>query len=138
MFSLTSRMFAYRPVIMLCAASATLSCDPHRGLENDAAARSAMQRIHRAEKTYMARSGRYGELNELGPAGAGLIDAKMAAGRAVGFEFVIVVSKSGYGLTASPQVIGKTGHRSFYCDESGTIRSSWSPAVATKDSPPIN
>jgi len=56
---------------------------------------------------------------------AGLVDGETAANSFVrdGYTFNYVPGGAGYSITARPREYHKTGTRSFYADDSGTIRS---------------
>jgi hypothetical protein len=81
-----------------------------------------LQIIHQAETHYFSRYGRYtvsfdelASLDEIGPAEKG------------GYLFSISLTASGYEIRAKPKIFGSTGRRSFYSDETMTIRQNWSP-----------
>jgi len=57
--------------------------------ENDRAAIESINAIHDAESRFRRIAGRYGTLDELGPAGANLVGADLAAGVKNGFRFSV-------------------------------------------------
>jgi hypothetical protein len=62
-------------------------------------------------------------------AGADLIDSVLAGGVKSGYKFTLTVTSTdpagnvlSYGITAVPVTPGTTGQRSFFTDQSGTVR----------------
>lgn len=80
-----------------------------------------MDRLHQAQVTYAATTGKgtFGSLTQL--RGAGLIDDAMAGGLKYGYVFAVTVQKDGYRATALPSLYRKTGLRSYYIDEMGIL-----------------
>ncbi len=122
------------------------------GGENQAIA--ALRKIADALRTYRNAFGRWPEtLEPLGPApkegispeAAGLLDAELAAGKKGGYMFRYVIlapaeqrKEGGFELAAAPVEYGKTGRRSFFLDDSGTLRGADKHgAVATITDPRI-
>jgi type II secretory pathway pseudopilin PulG len=107
---------------------------------------AATREVHNlitAETQYMSNFGKYAtSLAELGPpasgqagpAGADLITGEMAKGRKNGYKYEVQVTPQGYVIRASPESFGSTGRRTFYADQSGTIRQNWSAEPATPQS----
>jgi type IV pilus assembly protein PilA len=105
--------------------------------------------IHQAETQYYSQFGRYAvSLAELGPpasgaAGAGpqaadLIPKVLADGANTGYTFSVAATPTGYAVNANPQAFGSSGRRTFYSDETLTIRGNWTQEPATKNSPEFN
>lgn len=96
---------------------------------NEASAVSTLRTIFSSEATYQATAGNgdFGSLRELSK--EGLINSVVAAGQKNGYLFKIRVekasseSRSFFEAHAIPKTYGETGRRSFFVDESGTIRS---------------
>lgn len=68
--------------------------------------------------------GEYGTLNDLFAINPPYIDAVLAGGVKHGYNFVVVPNadaETGYVCNANPTVIGRTGNRHYYVDESAVI-----------------
>lgn len=97
--------------------------------ENEASAISILRTIFSSEATFQATAGNgdFGSLKEL--AKQGLINSVLADGEKNGYVFRIRVEKTSsesrtfFEAHAVPRTYGETGRRSFFIDESGTIRS---------------
>jgi hypothetical protein len=96
---------------------------------NEASAIAMLRTIYTAEVTYQATAGNgdFGSLTALST--EGLIAAVPVGGRKNGYLFKIArvekgasESRPAFEVTAIPARYGETGFRSFYIDESGTIR----------------
>lgn len=108
---------------------------------------AATREVHNlitAQTQYMSQFGRYAtSLQELGPpasgqpspSGADLITGDMAKGVKNGYKYVVQGSPQGFFVQASPVTFNNTGRRSFYADQTGTIRQNWGqePATAASD-----
>lgn len=111
------------------------------------AAIAEVRTINQAEIQYQSQFGQYAtSLTQLGPAAsgaaegpgaAGLIPANLASGTASGYNFAVAASPLGYAITAVPSSFGSTGRRTFYSDQSGTIKQNWGQDPATAQSPDI-
>lgn len=96
---------------------------------NEESAISTLRTLFSAEATFQATAGNgdFGSLKELSK--EGLINSVLAAGEKNGYLFKIRVektsseSRSFFAAHAIPKTYGETGRRSFFVDESGTIRS---------------
>ena len=102
--------------------------------------------LHTAQAQYYSQFGKYaGTLTELGPPSSGqggpqaadLIPGDLATGKKGGYTFTVAASPAGYTVTAVPDVFGQTGKRTFYSDQSLTVRNNWSAEPATAQSEPI-
>lgn len=98
---------------------------------NESSAISAMRTIRTAQSSYAEKSSQKGfaaELSELGPGGANLIGQDLAKGSRFGYSFRLIVGppdasgRGQYILLARPITFGQSGKRSFFTDDSGTIR----------------
>ncbi len=96
---------------------------------NEASAILILRTISSSEATFQATAGNgdFGSLKEL--AREGLVSSVLAGGEKNGYLFRIRVekasseSRSFFEAHAVPRTYGQTGRRSFFIDESGTIRS---------------
>ena len=66
-----------------------------------------------------------------GPQAAGLIPGSLASGSAGGYNFTITATPGGYAVSAVPKAFGSTGRRTFYSDQSLTIRQNFGQEPAT-------
>jgi prepilin-type N-terminal cleavage/methylation domain-containing protein len=113
----------------------------------ETAALGGIRAIHIAETQYSSQFGRFAKsLAELGPAATGgqsgpasadLIQADLASGIKGGFKFVVEETPTGYRISATPVAYNRDGRRSFYSDQSMTLRENWGPDPATISSPEI-
>lgn len=98
-----------------------------------------MSAIMAMQTQYLSQFQRYASsLAELGPSSANLIPANLAAGQKGGYFFRIVRTAGGYTILASPALFGKSGHLTFYADESMVIHQNWGPEPASAGSPLFN
>jgi len=81
----------------------------------------AMASLHSAEATYQATtgSGSFGSLAQL--RSAGLIDEAFASGSKYGYVFVVTPNQTSFTATATPARYKKSGLRSYYIDQRGTL-----------------
>jgi prepilin-type N-terminal cleavage/methylation domain-containing protein len=113
----------------------------------ETAALGAIRTIHTAQTQYSSQFGRFAKsLAELGPpatggqttpASADLIQSDLATGLKGGFKFVVEETATGYRISATPEFYNRTGRRSFYSDQTMTMRENWGPDPATLSSPEI-
>ncbi len=113
----------------------------------ETAALGAIRTIHTAQTQYSSQFGRFAKsLAELGPAATGgqtgpaaadLIQADLATGLKGGFKFVVEETATGYRISATPVAYNRDGRRSFYSDQTMTLRENWGPDPATVSSPEI-
>lgn len=105
-----------------------------------------LRNLNSAETMYYSQFGRYATtLKELGPpeygspseAAADLIKADLAKGVRNGYRFTLAGSSTGYTIHADPLKYPDTGRRSFFSDESLTIRQNRGDAPATPASPEV-
>jgi len=118
---------------------------------NEAAAVETLRTLDTSMVMYSTTYGGYPHgLADLGPSSGGatssaaadLIDTVLASGFKAGYKYVYAVTSSdqaghvlGYTITALPISPGITGQRSFFTDESGTIRSTLSGAADATSTP---
>lgn len=105
-----------------------------------------IQTIHQAQTQYYSQFGNFAtSLQQLGPPssgtanreGADLIPEVLAGGKHNGHIFTVEASPGGYVVQVVPEAFGGTGRRTFYSDQSLTIRNNWSQEPATAESDPI-
>jgi hypothetical protein len=78
--------------------------------------------LNTAQVSYNLQSGKYAsKLEELGPAGAGLISADLAKGARNGYRFTLAGDGKSYTIHADPIQNAKE-RRSFFSDDSTVIR----------------
>lgn len=124
-------------VIGILAALAVPNLLKSRAAANEASAVASVRTIVTAQITYSATvgNGSYAiDLAEL--ENAGLIDAALASGNKDGYAFVVVGAGDTFTVNADPTVMGSTGNRGFFSDESAVIRSA-TAAAADAGSPPL-
>jgi len=126
-------------IILIIAAIAIPSLMRSKIQANEAAAVETLRTLDSSVVMYSTSYGGFPRsLTEMGPSSGGattsaaadLIDSVLATGVKSGYKFAYVVVSSdplgnviSYSITATPLQAGVTGQRSFYTDQSGTIRS---------------
>jgi len=109
----------------------------------ETAAIQAIKAIHTAEVQFQSQFGRYAaSLTELGPPASGapnasaadLIGNDLANGEKQGYKFTVAAMPGGYSVNAVPVAYGSSGSRSFYSDQTMTIRENDGPEPATPQS----
>ena len=109
----------------------------------ETAAMKAIQTIHTVQVQYQSQFGRFaGTLAELGPPASGasgpnaadLIGNDLANGVKQGYKFNLSSVPGGYQITATPEVYGSSGTRSFYSDQTMVLRENNGPEPATSSS----
>jgi hypothetical protein len=99
----------------------------------ETAALKALQTLGAVQVQYNSQFGRYARsLAELGPAGADLISADLAAGGKQGYKFTLTSTPTGYTTTAVPSTF--CGTHTYYSDQSLVIRENAGPVPATAHS----
>ncbi len=105
---------------------------------HEASAISTVRTLVTAQITFTAKSGSgnfAADLTEL--EAANLIDSVLGSGTAEAYSFSVSGSDVQYEINARPLVYGSSGIRSFFTDESGTIRYTTADAAATASSPAL-
>ena len=131
--------------LLIFASVTAVDWSPHRlrMVGDETAAIQAIKVIHAVEAQYHAQFSRYAtSLAQLGPPSGGtagaqaadLIAGDLAAGMRRGYKFTLTGTATGYVVTASPITFYQTGRRSFYSDQTMTIRNHWGPEPATAGS----
>ncbi len=139
-------------IILIIAAIAIPNLMRSKIQANEAAAVETLKTLNTSAIMYSTSYGGFPHaIANMGPGGsatpssaaADLIDSALATGVKSGYKFaftVVSADPSGnvvsYGITAVPVTPGATGQRSFYTDQSGTVRANAS-GVADSSSQPI-
>jgi len=140
-------------IILIIAAIAIPNLMRSKMTANEAAAVEALRTLNSTAVMYSMTYGGFPHaITDLGPNGgspnptsasADLIDSVLATGVKSGYKFAFAVVSAdpagnvlAYSITASPITPGTTGQRSFYTDQSGTIRAT-SSGTADATSTPI-
>ena len=140
-------------IILIIAAIAIPNLMRSKMTANEAAAVEALRTLNSTALMYSTTYGGFPHaISDMGPAGgspnpsssaADLIDSVLATGIKSGYKFtfsVVTTDPAGnvlsYAIAASPVIPGTTGQRSFFTDQSGTIRAS-ANGVADASSTPI-
>jgi type IV pilus assembly protein PilA len=139
-------------IILIIAAIAIPNLMKSKIQANEAAAVEALKAL---DSSVIMYSNTYGgfphSLADMGPsggstnatsAGADLIDVVLASGTKSGYKFTYTVGSTDtagnvltYSVTATPVTVGATGQRSFYTDQSGSIRATTSGTADASSTP---
>lgn len=91
-----------------------------RTLAGELAAEAHIRTIHAEQSQFRDQFGRYARsLGELA-----------VPANTEGYTFVLLPTQTGYAINASPRIYGSTGRRTFYSDQTRTIRQNWSSTPA--------
>lgn len=110
------------------------------------AAISHIKTIHTAQAGYFSQFGKYADsLEKLGPSpsgapspdGADLLPGDLSDGEKGGYKFQVTKTETGYAISAEPTQFGTTGSRTFYSDQSMSVRENYGAEMATAESPLI-
>ncbi len=140
-------------IILIIAAIAIPNLLRAKMAANEASAVGSLRTINTSAVEYSTTYFGYpGSLADLGgattaaatSAAAELIDTVLAAGTKSGYTFSYAAgtadatgSVNTYTITATPVVVGTTGQRMFFTDQSGVIRANSTGSGATVSSTPI-
>ena len=112
-------------IIALLAAIAIPNLLRARHNANEAASVASLRTLSTAEESYRAAQNppTYGTMVQLGAAIPAYIDATLAAGAKQGYNFAMTAGPTAnvYTITATPQVAGQTGTRTFRVDQTGVV-----------------
>ena len=131
-------------IILIILAVAMPKLQKSRMYAQEMAAIQAIRTIHTAETQYYSTYGKYAESllalgpptsGAPGPAASDLIQEDLASGEKQGYKFVLTAVPGGYVLNATPIAFGSSGSRTFYSDQSMTIRNNFGQEPATATSP---
>ena len=132
--------------VWLAAARVLDVVHPPRVYAPETTALKAIQTLNTAQVQYNSQYGRFARsLTELGrpvsrtenASAAGLIPTDLAASAKQGYRFTLRGMPAGYAVTAVPVLFGNTRSRTFYSDQTLTIRENYGPEAATADSPEV-
>jgi len=135
-------------IILIIAAISVPNLLRSRMAANEASAVGSLRTINTACIAYSTTYGGFpSTLSNLGTSGAAsstsadLIDNVLASGTKTGYSFTYTAGAvaggviSVYSLTASPVVVGQTGQRYFFTDQSAVIRFNVSALATDSDAP---
>ncbi len=131
-------------IILIILAVAMPKLQRARMYSQEMAALQAIRTIHVAETQYYSQYGKYAvSLTELGPPTSGavgpaasdLIQEDLAQGEKQGYKFTLTATPGGYIINATPIAFGTSGSRTFYSDQSMTVRQNFGQEPATASSP---
>jgi len=112
----------------------------------ETAALAAIKTIHTVQVQYYSQYGKYAtSLQELGPpssgaaspAAADLIQNDLASGEKQGYKFTVTGTPGGYIVNANPVAFNSSGSRTFWSDQSMTIRQNYGQEPTTANSPEV-
>jgi prepilin-type N-terminal cleavage/methylation domain-containing protein len=139
-------------IILIIAAIAIPNLMHSKMTANEAAAVESLRTLNSTAVMYSMTYGGFPHaISDLGPnagspnptsASADLIDSVMATGVKSGYKFTFSPAATdpsgnvlGYSILAVPLIPGTTGQRSFYTDQSGTIRATASGTADSASTP---
>jgi type IV pilus assembly protein PilA len=138
-------------IILIIAAIAIPNLMKSKIQANEAAAVETLKTLDTSVVMYSTTYGGFPHsIADLGPstggattsASADLIDSVLATGVKAGYRYTYAVTSSdpsgnvlSYSITATPVSPGVTGQRSFYTDQSGTIRSTTNGTADSSSTP---
>jgi len=133
-------------IILIIVTVAVPKLNNARKFAQETAAIKAVQTIHSGEAQYFSQYGKYaGSLTELGPPTSGqpgpqaadIIHEDLASGVKQGYKFTLAATPMGYTVNATPVAFGSTGSRTFYSDQSMSIRQNSGQEPAGPSSPEL-
>ena len=133
-------------IILIILAMALPKLNKARMQAFETGAIKAITTIHTAQAQYYSTFGKYADsLTALGPPTSGnpsasaadLISGDMASGEKGGYKYTMQLTPIGYTVNANPTAFNNTGSRTFYSDQSLTIRQNFGVEPATAASPEI-
>lgn len=139
-------------IILIIAAIAIPNLVRNKIQANETAAVASLRTLNEAVLLYSNTYGGFPhQLSDLGPVSGGatptssaadIIDSVLASGAKSGYKFAYTPAAAdpsgnviNYSVTATPMSPGTTGQRSFYTDQSGTIRVSPTGTADSSSSP---
>lgn len=131
-------------IILIILAVAMPKLSKSRMYAQEMAAVQAIRTIHTAQVQYYSTYGKYAETlaalgpptsGAAGPAASDLIQEDLAAGEKQGYKFTLTATPGGYTINANPIAFGTSGSRTFFSDQSMTIRNNFGQEAATVTSP---
>jgi len=131
-------------IILIILAVAMPRLQKSRMYAQEMAALQAIKTIHTAQTQYYSTYGKYAETlaalgpptsGAAGPAASDLIQEDLASGEKQGYKFIMTAIPGGYIVNANPVAFGSSGSRTFYSDQSMSIRQNFGQEPATATSP---
>lgn len=133
-------------IILIIVTIAVPKLNKARIYAQETAAIAAIKAVHEAETQYYSQYGRFAtSLTELGPpangqpspSAADLLHEDMASGVKQGYKFTVTATPTGYTVIAVPVSFNGTGTRTFYSDQSMSIRQNYGQEPAGPSSPEL-
>ena len=130
-------------IILVIATIAIPKINASRMFAHETAAIGNMKAVHAAQTQYFSQFGKYAaSLAELGPPTGGnagptaadLISTDLAKGQKNGYQFTVTGGPGGYTIVAVPIAFNNTGRRTFFSDQSLSIRQNWGAEPANAQS----
>ena len=127
-------------IILIILAMALPKLNKARMQAFETGAIKAITTIHTAQAQYYTQFGKYATtLVELGPPTSGnpnasasdLISTDLSTGEKGGYKYTMAATPEGYTINANPTAFNNTGSRTFYSDQSLTIRQNFGQEPAT-------
>jgi prepilin-type N-terminal cleavage/methylation domain-containing protein len=146
-FSLIELLIVIAIILVILAMALPRLNTARRGAYETGAIK-AITTIHTAQAQYYSQFGKYAEsLAVLGPPASGapnasasdLLPGDLSKGEKGGYRFELQLKPEtgGYVVNASPTAFGTSGSRTFFSDQSLTIRQHFGPEPATIESEEI-
>jgi len=133
-------------IILIIVTVAVPKLNNARKFAQETAAIKAVQTIHSGEAQYFSQYGKYAaSLTELGPPTSGqagpqaadIIHEDLASGVKQGYKFTLVATPMGYTINAMPVAFGSTGNKTYYSDQSMSVRYNVGQEPAGPSSPEV-
>jgi prepilin-type N-terminal cleavage/methylation domain-containing protein len=133
-------------IILIIAAIAVPKFNQQRMLANEMAVLRELETLYNAQTQYYSQFGKYASaLTELGPPtsgaagpnGADLIPKLLAEGSHNGYRYTLTGAQSTFTVSAVPESFGNTGRRTFFMDQTKSVKQNWSQEPATAQSPEL-
>ena len=127
-------------IILIILAMALPKLNKARMQAFETGAIKAITTIHTAQAQYYSQFGKYATtLVELGPPTSGnanasaadLVSSDLSTGEKGGYKYAMQATPEGYTINANPTAFNNTGSRTFYSDQSLTIRQNFGQEPAT-------
>jgi hypothetical protein len=110
-------------IVAVIASAALPKLNMARDSAEESSAIKSLQTLNTAQVQYNSQYGRYARsLAELGPSGANLISAELAACEKQGYKFKLTSTRAGYTTTAAPLAFPSSRMRMLHSDQSLVIR----------------
>jgi type IV pilus assembly protein PilA len=133
-------------IILIIVTVAVPKLSKARMFASETAALAAVKTLHSAQAQYFSQYGRYAtSLTELGPPQSGnagpnaadLIHEDLASGTKGGYKFAMAATPTGYTINAQPVSFNSTGSKTYYSDQSMSVRQNNGQEPAGPTSPEV-